>query len=235
MRGELDWKCQRQDCGELHIERSRIRVTRRVRLATQMDIHNVADLIRVCAARAPEKTALICEGRRTTLATLDRHASQVANGLLASDNRHGAVAVLDTNSDAFFELLFGAAKANRTLLPLNWRLTAPEVAFMLNDAGAEMLFVGAESFGCVEAIRDRCQTLQKVVTLSGVHDEWEWYEAWRARQSAVDPAVPVHESAAVLHMYTSGTTGTPKAVPTDQPQYSRGCADPVVRVRLRER
>ena len=85
------------------------------------------------------------EGRETTFGQLDRRASRVANGLLATcATAQARVAVLDKNSDQFFELLFGAAKARDVLVPVNWRLAPAEIAYIVNDAEAEVLFVGEE-------------------------------------------------------------------------------------------
>ena len=46
------------------------------------------------------------------------------------------VALLDKNHDSFFEVWFGAAKANAVLVPVNWRLAPPEIAYVINDAQA---------------------------------------------------------------------------------------------------
>ncbi len=174
-------------------------------------ILSVADIARAGAAEWPDSAALRCEGRETTFSALDRRASQVANGLLGMEGS-GPVAVLDANSDTFFEVLFGTAKANRPLVPINWRLTPPEVGYILQDAGVRVLFVGAEFFPCVEAIRRHCSTIVAIIALSGAHDEWEPYVAWRDRQRDSDPALAAGASDAGLHLYTSGTTGTPRAV-----------------------
>ena len=82
-----------------------------------------------------ERIALVCEGRETTFAELDRRASRVANGLIAAGiGPQARIGYLDKNSDRFFEVLFGAAKANDVMVAVNWRLAPPEIAFVLNAA-----------------------------------------------------------------------------------------------------
>src|SRR6188474_310616 len=109
------------------------------------DMHSIADLLRSRASDGPASVAMRCEGRDTTLAALDRRSSQVAHGLMqALRQSQDRAAVLDTNSETFFELLFGAAKANRVLVPINNRLVATEIVEVVKDAGAQLLFVGAE-------------------------------------------------------------------------------------------
>jgi acyl-CoA synthetase (AMP-forming)/AMP-acid ligase II len=46
--------------------------------------------------------------------------------------------------ELFYEVWFGAAKSGHVLAPLNWRLAPPELAYIVNDAQAEVLFVGDE-------------------------------------------------------------------------------------------
>jgi len=119
-------------------------------------------------------------------------------------------AVLDTNSDVFFEILFGAAKARRVLVPLNNRLAPAEMVDIINDAGVGLLFVGPEFLPVAEALRPSCPGVRQVVTLGGHHAGMEDYTGWRDRQTASDPHVPVGRSEVVLLVYTSGTTGRPK-------------------------
>ena len=78
-------------------------------------------------------------------------------------------AVLDTNSDVFFEILFGAAKARRVLVPLNNRLAPAEMVDIINDAGVGLLFVGPEFLPVAEALRPSCPGVRQVVTLGGHH------------------------------------------------------------------
>lgn len=175
------------------------------------DIKVVADMTRVHARKRPERVAVGFEGRETTYLELDRRASRVANGLIAAGLKPEAkVAVLDKNSDFFFEVLFGAAKANCALVAVNWRLAPPEIGYIINDSTAEILFVGEEFFAAVENIRDELKAVNKIITLSGSHKDGEAYEQWRDRQNEDDPDLKIESNDVVLQMYTSGTTGRPK-------------------------
>src|SRR5262245_21382392 len=112
-----------------------------------IEISGLADIVRIHAARQPDAAAIVFEGRTTSYAALDRAASQVANALIAEGIRpQASVAHLDKSSDLFFELMFGVAKANAVMVSVNWRLAPPEVLNIVNDAEAEILFVGEEYF-----------------------------------------------------------------------------------------
>jgi acyl-CoA synthetase (AMP-forming)/AMP-acid ligase II len=172
-----------------------------------------ADIVRDQAAGQPEAVALAFQGRETTYRQLDHAASQVANGLRAIKPTPGTrIATLDKNTDIFYELLLGTAKAGQVLVPINYRLAPPEMAAIANDAGASVLFVGEEYFPIVERLLPELRTVRDVITLSGRHPSWADYETWRDGQSTDDPVLPFDADDVVLQFYTSGTTGRPKGV-----------------------
>jgi acyl-CoA synthetase (AMP-forming)/AMP-acid ligase II len=174
-------------------------------------LRNIADLLRQRAAQMPGAVALLCEERSTTMAELDQRASQVAHGLIHDlPGEQDRAGVLDTNSDTFFELLFGAAKANRILVPINHRLAPAEMIVVVLDAGVEMLFVGADFLGAAEALRAACPRVRRIITLGGSRAGWDDYASWRDRQPSHDPGVAAGSGDVILIGYTSGTTGRPK-------------------------
>ena len=117
------------------------------------DIVTVGDVTRHHARIRPDRVAIHFEGRHTTFGELDRRANQVANGLIAEGVRPQArIAYLSKNAPAFFDLWFGAAKADVVLVPVNFRLAPAEVAYVVDDAGADILFVGADFYALVEKI-----------------------------------------------------------------------------------
>jgi len=122
------------------------------------------------------------------------------------------VAWLDRNSDCYFEALFGCAKANMVMCPVNWRLAAPEVQDIITDAETEILFVGPAFFEIVEKIKNKIPGVKKIVAISGDHPEWELYADWRNKQSRDDPGRSIAGQDTAIQMYTSGTTGRPKGV-----------------------
>src|SRR5215471_12925853 len=174
---------------------------------------DLAELIRQQAAAWPERDAVTFEGAATIYRDLDQRATRVAQGLLTlSDAVQGRVAILDKNSDSFYEVWFGAAKARKVLAPVNWRLAPAEIAYIVNDAAAEFLFVGAEFFPVIDEIRHQLNKVKRIVALSGKHPEWEPYSAWRDRQADNDSYLVNPPDDVAIQLYTSGTTGHPKGV-----------------------
>src|SRR5690242_21281004 len=152
-----------------------------------MQMLGLGDIVRTHATQRANAVALVYQGRRTTYSQLDRAANHVAQGLIAEGAKPGSrIAHLDKSSDLYFELLFGVAKANAVMVSVNWRLAPPEVLHIVNDAEAEILFVGEEFFPVIEKIRDALKTVRKIVAF-GRHPDWESFTAWRDRQPATDP------------------------------------------------
>src|SRR4051812_18800725 len=175
------------------------------------DAQNLADMIRAQARLRGYTTAFEFEGRRTSFAGLDIHTNRVANGLKALGvKRHERVAYLGKNSDIYFELLMGAMKAGVVMAPVNWRLAGPEVAFIVSDCNAPVLFVGPEFITQVRQIRDQLPGVRSVITTEGGAPEWQDFTAWRDAQSGDDPKVPIATRDIAIQLYTSGTTGKPK-------------------------
>jgi long-chain acyl-CoA synthetase len=174
-------------------------------------IRVLADVTRCHAARRPTSVAMVFNGRESTYDQIDRRASQVANGIIAEGVQpQTRISVLDKNSDFFFEVMFGSAKANTVFVAVNWRLAPAEMAYVINDATTEILFVGEEYFETVQKIKPDFKTVRKIVALGGSHPEWEAYSDWRDRQSDHDPHLPTDVHDVALQLYTSGTTGYPK-------------------------
>lgn len=102
-------------------------------------------MVRERAGSRGDAIAYEFEGRATSFAEFDVKTNKVANALIAMGVRHGdRIAYLGKNSDLYFELLMGAMKAGVVMAPVNWRLAGPEVAFIVTDCKAPVLFVGPE-------------------------------------------------------------------------------------------
>lgn len=171
----------------------------------------VADVIRHHGRTRPDRIALRFSGRTLSYGELDRCSNGIAQGLVIGGVKRGArIAILSKNHPAFFELWFGATKAGAVLVPVNFRLAPPEVAYVVNDARAEILFVGADFYATVEKIEGTLSTVRQIVAIDGKHPVWTAYEEWLARHPQADPGLPIDVGDVAIQMYTSGTTGHPK-------------------------
>ncbi|MBL8772103.1 MAG: fatty acid--CoA ligase [Phenylobacterium sp.] len=177
------------------------------------EIRTLADAPRFHGRTRGAAPAFHFEGETLTYAQFDRRTSQVANGLLAEGVRHGSrIAYLGKNSAAYFELLFGAARIGAVLAPVNWRLAAPEVVYIVRDAEAELLFVDDHCLALGRHAAAEVPAIRKIIAMDGGAPGHESYAGWRDHQGAGDQAVKVDPDDVAIQLYTSGTTGRPKGV-----------------------
>lgn len=173
-------------------------------------MRTLGEVARYHARQRPDAVALAFEGRETTYGDLDRRTNQAARALLANGVGKGdRVAYLGKNSDHYFELLFGAAKIGAVMAPIGWRLAPSEVAYVVSDAQAKMLFVGPEVIDCALQIGPDIPDVAIVAMEVGEHG-WPTYEAWRDAEDDTDPPAEIAETDVAVQLYTSGTTGRPK-------------------------
>jgi long-chain acyl-CoA synthetase len=160
----------------------------------------LGELVRAHARDRPDAPAVTCGPVTRTFAELHARSSQVAHALTSAGVRSGdRVAVLDRNSAEFWELVFGCAKIGAVVTALNWRLAAAEIAPILTDSDAAVLFVGEEQLPLVPG-----GAVEQVVVMG------RQYEDLLAASPTDDPSVAVRSSDPVLQLYSSGTTGRPK-------------------------
>jgi long-chain acyl-CoA synthetase len=163
------------------------------------------------AQKDPSKLALVePDGRTWTRGELAASCNRIVHGLRALGLGKGdVVAAVLPNEAAIIELYLAVAQAGMYLVPINWHLTAPEIAYIVQDSEAKV-FVAHERFGDAAAKaaaelgfpKDRCFAIGKIAGFRPF-----------AELSAGQPSTPPADRAAGAVMnYTSGTTGRPKGV-----------------------
>ncbi|HTJ35715.1 MAG TPA: AMP-binding protein [Dactylosporangium sp.] len=166
---------------------------------------SIATVVRQAAQDRPGAAAVAGQDRPATFAELDRRSSQVAAGLLALGVRRGdRVAYAGLNRTDALDIVAGAAKAGAVPVPLNFRLAGPELAAVLADSGAVVLF--AEPAQAALLAGAELPALRRTLTLE------RDYEPWLAAQPDTDPGVVTGPDELACLLYSSGTTGLPKGV-----------------------
>jgi len=177
---------------------------------------HAGDLLATRAHLSPEREALYdaTTGRRMTYAQLDSRANRAASLLIDSlgVRKGDRVSILAYNSIAHVDLFYAVGKIGAVLAPLNWRLTAEELTYIINDASPRVLVVGPELVEVYEELRDRID-VPIVLGLEGAKiDGCGSYEAalGDAPDAAIEPPAGLSGEDPYAILYTSGTTGAPK-------------------------
>jgi long-chain acyl-CoA synthetase len=154
------------------------------------------------AETTPDKVAIAIDSGAETWAGLHARVLQCAGALRRAGVGPGdRVGHLGMNSPDYVVLLQAAARVGAVLAPINWRLVAAEVAFILKDAGIRLL-VADRAFASV---------VEPALAEAGV-ERLVWSEEF-ARFIDGPPDADLHPARPediVLQLYTSGTTGFPK-------------------------
>lgn len=175
------------------------------------EFRTLADILRIHAAKRPEEVSLHQDGRSTTWAQWNRLSNQVAHALRACGTvPTGRIGYLGKNSDRFFHVFFGAARAGLVTVPINWRLTASEIAFILEDAECEVLFLGTDYLPLLPELRARCPRLRELISVDEPAESTTALDDWLRTHPENDPSLDIAGSDVALQLYTSGTTGLPK-------------------------
>ena len=119
----------------------------------RMGINTVSDIIRVHGVERADRPALVLGERTLTWGQLYERSCRMA-GLLAAAGvgNQDRVAFLDKNGIEHFEVFYGASLLNAVAVDVNWRLAAPEVEYIVNDAEAKVLVVGPDFVPTLQAI-----------------------------------------------------------------------------------
>ncbi|HEY8572972.1 long-chain-fatty-acid--CoA ligase [Phenylobacterium sp.] len=184
------------------------------------EITLLTDIPRVHARGRGDAVAVAFEGRAVTYAELEERSDRAAGMLQALGVKPGdRVAWLGRSCEQWYEIFFGAAKARACLAPINSRLAVPEIAFILNDSGADLFFVTPEFFAAAQAT---LAEIERPIRIVAVYGELSGFDSYQAlRDAAPEPQLtqPLPQDD-VLQLYTSGTTGLPKGVRLNNANYS---------------
>jgi long-chain acyl-CoA synthetase len=167
---------------------------------------------RIAAARS-DGPALIDERGATTWRQLDARCNQLIHALRGMGLQPGdAIGVYAGNCREYFEIMLAANHAGLAYVPVNWHFTAEELAYVLGNAGARVLFAEDQFLDVARAAVARGETpeLSTCIAIRGTADApFQDYEAVLSAQPADEPA---DQCAGGPMFYTSGTTGRPKGV-----------------------
>jgi fatty-acyl-CoA synthase len=190
-----------------------------------LDDLSVFDWIADHAQRRPDAIATIDihSGRRATYAQMHERVGRIAGylrsiGIVKGDR----VAMLSMNAPEMLEVQFACWRIGACYTPLNFRLTAHELAFMVNDSGAKAFLYDQDLAAVIPALREKTDVAHWAGfdAMGGASD----LETHIAAATPVYDFCPQNEDDLCMIMYSSGTTGTPKGVMFHHRQFTYAIA-----------
>ena len=173
------------------------------------EVRTLGDFITYHARRTPDRRALVHEQRTIAFSEYDSAANRIAHGLIGRGVVPGdRVGFFGLNSPDFYFALTGTVRTGAAFVPLNWRLSPPELGQLLADSAPRVVL----------AERALADLWNAALAQAGHAVETIWFdgEDTLERQFAPLPAdapgVRISEEDVAIKLYTSGTTGVPKGV-----------------------
>src|SRR6478735_4854623 len=186
------------------------------------------DFLSVYAATFGDKPAVIDDRPDGTIVTmtfgaLDEQSNRLANLLLTLGARPGETKVVwcGQNSLGVVVMISAARKLGITAVPLNYRLSDEEAAYVTDHCDASIVYVDAEFAPMFERIRGDLPKVQHYLVFDGaVPDGMTGADEAIAAAAPAEPQIPEATEAGATMIYTSGTTGKPKGA------FRRAAANP---------
>jgi fatty-acyl-CoA synthase len=165
------------------------------------------------ALRAPDRPMTVFEGSVTTYAEMEARAIALAGGLSERGVRQGdVVGLLSYNCPEFLQVVFAANYLGAIAMPINWRLAAPEVRYILEHSAARALVSDEALQELARAATTDMETAVVRVSLASTPPTG-WSSLAELEAAPAPPPRPrTHPDDLHRLMYTSGTTGRPKGV-----------------------
>ncbi len=170
----------------------------------------LGDVLREHRRGRPGRVALVCSGQRFTYPELDERVNRLAHALEADGVVAGdRVLWLGQNCHRLFESLLASAKLGASLCPANWRQSAEEMAFVIEDTSPKVIFWQEEEIG---------ETVNRARSLGSPPARWvrhdtdapDGYEAYLRSGDPGDGEWPVDADTPVLQLYTAAFGGRPQ-------------------------
>jgi acyl-CoA synthetase (AMP-forming)/AMP-acid ligase II len=171
------------------------------------------DHLRMTARRYPDRPCFVRgDGGGHTFAETNSRVNRLANAMAARGVGHGdRIAILAVDSPSYYEVIFAAMKLGATYVPLNYRLTEPEIETLVRRAAPVALFVSTRYAATAAAVAARVGTVGLTVSFDDDPGA-ESYESFLAGAPDTEPDVEVLDTDILGLAFTSGTTGLPKGV-----------------------
>ncbi|MCP4536682.1 MAG: AMP-binding protein [Chloroflexi bacterium] len=176
---------------------------------------NLGQILEVNAKKFPDTVALKDRERGFTYPELNTRVNKLAHSLVSLGlNKGDKVAVLLENCIEIVEVYLATAKTGLVIVPINFRLIGPDIAYIVNDSDAQAFIVHDEFASTVDGIKPNLKSVgvDNYVVVGQETEGYKQYEAFMRAAPDSEPEAQVAPEDTWILIYTSGTTGKPKGV-----------------------
>lgn len=175
-------------------------------------MNRLAHLISQAGRQYAAKTAIIYGDQRVSFAAVEADSNRLASALVRELGvpKGARVGILLPNRPEFTIADWALIKAGLVRIPLNPRLAPPEIAYILNDAEADVVIYGGEYTPVIEGIRPHLTAVRHCIAIGAAPDGALAWAGVLSRGEAAPFQVATEPADPYMLMYTSGTTGHPK-------------------------
>ena len=177
---------------------------------------NLGEILKVNARKYKDKLAVKDATRELSFSEYNARSCRLANGLIKMGIKKGdRLAVISTNCLEFMEIYAAVAKAGIVVVPINWRVTAEDMEYIVNNSDAKAVIVRDEFADRVNSIKGKLSNVPAdnyVFIGKDTPDGLKNFEDVVASGEEKEPEVKVEGKDTWILLYTSGTTGAPKGV-----------------------
>lgn len=184
---------------------------------------DLGQIYSVNAQKWPDRPAVKDRDRAFTWRESEGRCNRLANALIGMGITKGdKVAVLLENTIEIIEIYVAAAKIGAIVVPVNFRLVAPEVKYIIENSDARAIVTQDEFAPVLDSVRGELPQVPPngYVNVGSHREGYRPYEELLASSEAMPPAVHVDPEDTWIILYTSGTTGVPKGVVRTHESYT---------------
>ena len=178
----------------------------------------VTDFLKRARSAFHDSPAVVCGAERLTYGQLGERIDKFSSALMRLGvGRGDVVAYLSFNCHRLLEAYYAVPQIGAILLPINIRLTPPDIAYILNDAGASVVVIDRQLAGLLAPILPSLTAVKHIILMGGdpkadIPLHGSDYEALIANSPAQFSPPAIDEDDVAELFYTSGTTARPKGV-----------------------